>query len=99
MVEVLLKARPNPNARDEDGKTPLDLATGPGDPRMTSAQMANRKACAELLRVYRQNPTGAGATPTTPQNTNSHAQVEPGDDKVQAVPGNKFAPDAVEDRF
>ena len=99
MVEVLLNADANPDARDEDGKTALDLATELGDPRLRSEVVAGRRACAELLRGYRQNQSGGGATPTTPQNTNSHAQVEPGNGKEQAVPGNKPAPDAAADRF
>jgi ankyrin repeat protein len=99
MVELLLNADANPDARDEDGKTPLDLAAGPGDSRMTSAQIANRRACAELLRGHRQNQSGGSAIHTTPQNTNSHAQVEPVDDKARAVPGNKLASNAAADRF
>jgi len=50
IIQVLLAAGADPNARTGDHKTALDLATASREPQLRPGVAAGRKECAELLR-------------------------------------------------
>ena len=49
ILEALLAAGADPNARDDDGKTALDIAKVSDDPRLSRGVAEGRKECAQLL--------------------------------------------------
>ncbi len=65
-------------ARDNDGKTALDLATAPVKPPIPATAAPGRRQCADLLRGNRQIQTPDAKILTPNQNTNSPAgELEP----------------------
>ena len=49
ILEALLAAGADPNARDDDGKSALDLATAPSGSSLRPGVAEGRKECAQLL--------------------------------------------------
>jgi ankyrin repeat protein len=106
ILQVLLAAGADPTARDDDGKTALDLATAtdwPGAPAATRGRPLppavgiGRKECAELLRSSRQKKPGNALSPKTSQNTNAPPEKVQDNRRAAADPETLNTPEAKAD--
>jgi ankyrin repeat protein len=77
IMQVLLENGADPNIRDDDGKTALDLATANEEPGLPPAVVVGRKECADLLR----SPPRVQAPGVKVQKSSQNPNPPPGEPK------------------